>query len=466
MELAIVDIETTGGSPVYHRVVEIGIVLWKDGEVVERYQTLINPEQWISPQLTQIHGITNEMVESAPTFSEVAEAILERLENRIFVAHNVNFDYGFIKAEMNRAGYLFDRKRICSVRLSRKLVPGLKSYSLKSLCQHFGVINQKAHRALEDAEATAGIVGELMLLPEAPAVVTYFLKQTSKETSLPPNLEKEKFLGLPTSMGVYLFHDQHGKVLYVGKAKHLRDRVGQHFGSHTHTKARSEFLNSIFDVSYEVCGHELMALLLENELIKKHYPRFNRANKDFRLNHGIFAYEDQHGYLRLRIGDAGKWSNPVAVYRSIHEASSLLLQTTMQLGLCLIRNGLVDPTPTGCAYETVDGRRCLICEGATTTEEYNNQVLKAQKTLSEGQTLLLKTTGRDASESGAVWVDKGKIKGYGYVPSDAETTDLDSIKPYLKSYYDTQDAQSILKMYLPKARKMGMIENEIGVFAL
>ena len=252
----------------------------------------------------------------------------------------------------------------------------------------------------------------------------------------------------------------------MGKANHIKDRVGQHFGSHTHTKARNEFLNSIFDVSFEVCGHELMALLLENELIKKHYPRFNRSNKDFKLNHGIFAYEDQQGFVRLRIGDAGKWSNPIAVFRGNLEATQVLLQTSMKFGLCLRVNGMLEKDVKYCAYETETGQQCLICAGNVEPSIYNQKVEEAQNQMSNGQSILLKTSGRDDSETGAIWIHRGKIKGYGYVPSDTAIETMEMLKPYLKSYYDTQDAQSILKMYLPKARKLGMLENEIGVFGI
>ena len=333
MEFAIVDLETTGGSPLYDRVVEIGIVLFENGQETRRFQSLVNPGVYISPKVSLIHGITNEMVENSPDFKSISSEILSLTENRIFVAHNVSFDYNFLKEEFKRIGLDFDRRKICTVRLSKKLNPELRSHSLKNLCLHYGIRNEKAHRALEDAVATTKILGELVSRQESAAVIKQLLSGRSGINHLPPNLPYGSIERLPEDPGVYLFHDANGKVLYVGKANNLRDRVRQHFSGQTHTKVKRSFLESIYDLSFEVSGHELMALLLENELINKHYPRYNETNKEFKLNHGIYEFPDQNGVLRLVIGQTGKWSNPVIVYRNKEDALENLRKISMKFGL-------------------------------------------------------------------------------------------------------------------------------------
>lgn len=466
MRFAIVDIETTGGSPLNHRILEIGIVLIEDGQIISKYQSLINPGMHIPYNVILIHGITNEMVDAAPTFAEIASDIEEMTREAVFVAHSVAFDFGFIKAEFTRIGKSYDRKRLCTVRLSKRLLPGLKSHSLASLCQFYKIQNKRAHRALEDAEATAGIFLEVGQIAGYELVLKEFLNRKSKEMSLPPHIKKESFTRLPGTIGVYIFHDMKGKVIYVGKANHIKDRVGQHFSGNTHTKTKQAFLNNIYEVEYQETGHELMALLIENELIKKHYPRFNSTNKDFNLNFGIYQYPDQKGFIRLVIGETGKWSQPVSVFRTKAEATLSLLKTSMKNGLCLAFNQLLPEKNTGCKYETEDGQMCMVCSQKITPQTYNSAIEGVILNWQEGKSYILQMAGRQKEEMALVWVKSGKISGYGFMPTDQEVVEMNDLKPFLKSYYDTQDAQSILKPFLTKAIKKGSFDNGIAVLEL
>lgn len=151
---AIIDVETTGGVARYERITEIAIVLHDGERVIDTFSTLLNPEKSIPWQITQITGITDEMVVNAPKFFEVAKQIVQLTEGKIFVAHNVNFDYSFVREEFARLGYEFQRRQLCTVRLSRKVFPGLASYSLSNLKKHFHIHAEKSHRALDDTLAT------------------------------------------------------------------------------------------------------------------------------------------------------------------------------------------------------------------------------------------------------------------------------------------------------------------------
>jgi DNA polymerase-3 subunit epsilon len=159
-EWVVVDVETTGGAPERgHRVTEIAAVRVSGGEIVERYSTLVNPERRIPRMITDLTGITDGMVQSAPRFHEVAPRVVGALEGRVFVAHNAAFDWRFVSHELERSlGRTLDGRRLCTVRLARRLLPQLPSRSLDGLAEYFGLEIASRHRALDDAEATARVL--------------------------------------------------------------------------------------------------------------------------------------------------------------------------------------------------------------------------------------------------------------------------------------------------------------------
>ena len=221
---AIIDIETTGLSPAIEKITEIAIYLHDGEKITDSYSTLINPERRISPYITQLTGITNEMVEDAPKFWEIAKDIITLTENRTFVAHNASFDYNFIRSEFKSLGYNFSRDRLCTVKLSRKIIPGFKSYSLGNLCNSLHIIVNDRHRAMGDAFATVKLF-ELLLTKD---------KSLGKKTNTKfYNIEASKIASLPEEAGVYYFYNQQGDIIYIGKSKDIRARVFSHFNNET-----------------------------------------------------------------------------------------------------------------------------------------------------------------------------------------------------------------------------------------
>jgi DNA polymerase III subunit epsilon len=450
---AIVDIETTGGSATYHKITEICVLLHDGKEVVQRFHSLINPEQPIPYNITMLTGITNEMVADAPRFFEVAKEIYQITDKAIFVAHNVNFDFSFLKKEFEELGGEFKRQKLCTVRLSRKLLPGLRSYSLGNLCESIGIAIEDRHRAHGDAEATAQLFSMLLDLDKDQAFIKHSLKKNSKETTLPPNISKELYDALPEKTGVYYFHDAAGKVIYVGKATNIKDRVCAHFAGNTHTKSRSLFLNTIFDVSYEETGSELIALLLENEAIKKHYPRYNRTNKTFVLNVGYYIYEDQNGYYRLAINRTGKRDKPVLTFKNQTEAVTHALSKIKKHGLCLRLCNII-PSAQQCTYDHIEqtGHYCSVCHDQQDPEEYNRLFTEAFLNTRHERSFVVQTNGRSREEKGFVWVEKGRYLGFGYIPESDTIGHIDEMRDYLRSCYDTQDSQTIIDSHLKKAK--------------
>jgi DNA polymerase-3 subunit epsilon len=163
---AIIDIETCGGKFEHRKgaIIDICVLIHDGLQVVDKFSTLVNPQCYISPFYTKLSGITNEMVTDAPTFAEISKKIIEITEGRIFVAHNVGFDYGFVSAEFASLGYSYTREKLCTVQLSRKLIPGKNSYSLGNLCTSLGIEIKDRHRAEGDAVATARLFDLLLRL--------------------------------------------------------------------------------------------------------------------------------------------------------------------------------------------------------------------------------------------------------------------------------------------------------------
>ncbi|MEL6943283.1 MAG: exonuclease domain-containing protein, partial [Bacteroidota bacterium] len=215
---AIIDIETTGGKASRHRITEIAIVLHDGTQILDTWQSLINPECYIPQGITELTGITQEMVQDAPKFYEVAKKVVEMTEKAIFVAHNVRFDYGFIREEFRRLGYAYSRRQLCTVRLSRKAFPGLRSYSLGKLIKHFDIEVDARHRAMADTMATVELFEKILRKEEGEDQVKDLVNLGIKEALLPQNINIDFLHQLPEACGVYYMHDKGGNLVYVGKS--------------------------------------------------------------------------------------------------------------------------------------------------------------------------------------------------------------------------------------------------------
>jgi len=220
MLYTIIDVETTGRT---NQITEISIFKYDGSQIVDEFTSLVNPKTLIPDYITALTGIDNGMVANAPTFSEIAQDILDITKNTIFVAHNVNFDYNVIRNEFKDVDIDFRRKKLCTVRLSRKLLPGYRSYSLGKLCKDLNINITDRHRARGDAEATVVLFEMLLNQENSEHVFSDFLKKSSKEATLPSHLPTAVFNAIPNTSGVYYFKDKKGKIIYIGKAKDLKN---------------------------------------------------------------------------------------------------------------------------------------------------------------------------------------------------------------------------------------------------
>lgn len=422
---AIVDIETTGGYAAANDITEIAIVLHDGVGVTEVFESLIRPSISIPYFIQSLTGINHSMVEDAPRFSELAGIIYEKLKGRIFIAHNVNFDYSFIKHHLSVNGFELATQKVCTVRLARKVFPNLASYSLGNLCRHFNIEIQNRHRAGGDATAAAKLFDHI-IRNNGQEHIVQFLKRNSREQSLPPNLPKQQIEQLPYTPGVYYFHDSKGRVIYVGKARNIRYRVCSHFTHNGAGRQRQEFLRNIYSISYQSCGTELMAFILENIEIRKYWPQYNLSQKTFTPVFGLYMYEDQNGYNRLAIEK--KKSNLKAYYTF----------NTLVEGMQVLNK--------------LNARFALTVHGDDTATTYNNRVYEAVDHLENTlPTFAVMDDRTDVADGKTCFlIEKGRFYGMGYLPADAAVYSYDELKTYLQTYPENDYIRGLVYQFAQK----------------
>jgi DNA polymerase-3 subunit epsilon len=428
---AIVDIETTGGYSAANGITEISIHVFDGKKVVDKFETLINPGQPIPPYIQAMTGISDDMVADAPAFSDIAEKIYSILHDKIFIAHNVNFDYSFINGHLKASGFELNSKKLCTVRLSRKILPGFPSYSLGKLCQSLGIKINSHHRAGGDTEATVKIF-QLLLANDKEQRIQKSLLRNSKESTLPPNVPKEHFDQLPYKPGVYYFHNEKGKVVYVGKANNIRYRVNSHFSNNSESRQKQNFLRHVHAISFQSCGTELMACILESTEIKKRWPAFNSSQKRWEDVYGIFLYEDQNEYLRLAIDKNRKRLNPVYTFHYLVDGHAIIRKLIQDFNLC----------PKLCFLQKDNGecegikeKYCFgACEQKEPVAEYNERVKKACASLRSQPSFAIIDKGINNEDQSCILVLNGEFYGMGYIPADAQIINIEILKEYLTIY--------------------------------
>lgn len=442
-EYAIVDIETTGGNASGSRITEIAIVIHDGKKVIDRWETLVNPQREIPLAIFALTGITDELVRDAPIFDDIAEKVLELLTDRIFVAHNVNFDYSFIRHQLAEAGFKWTPRKLCTVRAARKIKPGLPSYSLGNLCHSLGIVLENRHRAGGDADATTILFSQLLEC-DSEGEIAKMIKKTAQDQRLPPNLPPAHFEQLPEKPGVYYFYNQAAKVVYVGKAINLKKRVASHFSGNSIKPQRQNFLRDIYSISFEVCATEFMALLLECAEIKKLWPTYNRALKRFDPKYGLYEYEARNGYRYLAIGKLGKGQACIESFNSLYDGINLMRSLIEQFGI----------DQRFCNYGTTQDDAVFQKNDLSTLPDvipHNIQIENALDFLvSNRPTFAIMDKGRNADERSCIWVENGHFYGMGYITSEVTVTEPSELKDYVTPYHSNQYIMQLIYAYAQK----------------
>ncbi|QNR24134.1 exonuclease domain-containing protein [Croceimicrobium hydrocarbonivorans] len=423
---AVVDIETTGSYARGNGITEIAIYITDGLEIKDTYSTLLNPGQSIPFAIQQLTGIDDSMVADAPTFAEKAEEIREFLADHVFVAHNVSFDLGFVQAAFKEVGVNYNPRRLCTVRYSRRIIPGLRSYSLSSLCKHFNYNNQSAHRAWADTEVTTKILHQLLAADTA-GIWQNMIKLNQGELNLPANLPADEFHNLPMAAGVYYFYNEKGEILYIGKASRLKSRVASHFTADKSSARSAAFKRDIAHIHYRLCGNILVAGLLEDHEIRRYWPPHNRAQKSPKLRFGVFAYRNQNADWCLGINRIGGQQAFIAKFHSLEKARTWLAEIVEERNL--------------------DPNRCGFPKGSgDTADDHNAKVEALMAEMQSVQSAMLWIgAGRTEEEQSFVYMDSQGFQGIGFVPREQSIERAEHIEPYLERLNKSASTEGILK---------------------
>jgi DNA polymerase-3 subunit epsilon len=445
---AILDIESTGGKYNEEGITEIAIYKHDGHQIVDQFISLINPEREIQAFVVGLTGINNEMLRSAPKFYEVAKRIVEITQDCVLVAHNAKFDYRILQTEFSRLGFDYQRKSICTVELSKQLLPHVKSYSLGKLVKELGIPMTSRHRASGDALATVQLFEMLLTKDVNKNIVQQSIRTNPikhKDTKLIRLLED-----IPNLTGVYYFYDEEGKIIYIGKSRNIKKRVNQHF---TNDNPKSKKIQQkVARVSYELTGNELIALLKENNEIKSVKPTFNTALKKHIFSHGLYVKTNKEGYLCFSIGTSGRKDEPLTTFTSAQQAKQRLHFYIEEYSLCASLCGL-HKTKGACFNYTIKKCHgaCLQKESVASYNERANQLI--ERYTFERKNLVITDRGRKNGEKSFVLIKNGTFVGYGFVNLGYQLTSLTMAEKILTPMEEDRDARHILHAYLKKNLK-------------
>ena len=456
-KLAFVDIETTGCSLNYDRVIEIGIVRVENGKEVKRFSTLINPQKYIPEEITRLTGIVSGDVENSPTFREVKDEILELIEGCYFVAHNVRFDYAFLKQEFKRLGISFSPKHFCTVKLSQNLYPQYRHHNLDSVIERFGFQCQKRHRALDDA-AVLWDFYQMALKNFSEGYLQTILNKLLKKPSVPIKISEETLDALPETPGVYIFYGSNGMPLYIGKSVNIKHRVKSHFSNDHMASTEMKISQQIEHIETITTKGELGALLKESLLIKKMQPLYNRRLRNapkmiVLLEKGEMSEFKKVEFCGSEALDPENLSLVLGVHRSKANAKKQLEKMADEYGLCKKLLGLenLDKACFGYRLGKCDGA----CMGQGSALKYNLRFMQAfdlyklKRWPYEGPIIIREDESVSTKQGGFLidkWCFLGEIKG---------DTDLQEVQFLKDDITFDLDTYKIISSFLrsPKNKK-------------
>ena len=450
---AILDIETTGGQFNEEGITEIAIYKFDGHEVVDQFISLVNPEIPIQPFVVKLTGINNAMLSSAPKFFEVAKRIIEMTNDCVIVAHNASFDYRILRTEFRRLGYDFEARTLCTVELSKKLLPEQPSHSLGKLVRALGIPMADRHRASGDALATVKLFKILLEKDLEKEIVKDFIKLEIEKGIAPKLLDI--VASLPAKTGVYYIHNEKGNLVYIGKSRNIKKRINQHFTG-TSTKCK-KIQAEVFTVTYDETGSELIALLKESEEIKINKPIYNRAQRKSIFQLALYAEKDKNGYLNLKLQKADGRKKEITSFISLQEGKNALFRITSHYNLCQKLTGLY-VSKTNCFQYNIkecDGA----CVGEISPEEYNARVQGfIDKNSFENQNMVLVDRGRTINERSAVLIENGIYKGYAFYDLNYQINNIEILKNIIIPMQNNRDTRNIIQSHVRKSKTLKIVK--------
>ena len=429
MLYAVVDIETTGSYAAGNGITEIAIVIHDGTKVLDFYESLVNPHVPIPYFIQRLTGIDNGMVANAPSFSEIAAHVHGMLQDKVFVAHNVNFDYTFVKHHLAEHGLELNTKKLCTVRLARKVLPGLNGYSLGKLTQRLGITHTNHHRAGGDALATADLLS-IIIEKDTAGVIRGMLKGRSSEQYIPPHLPVDDIAQLPATAGVYYFYNSSGKAIYIGKAKNIRKRVKSHFSNNKPSRRRQDFLRETYRITYRECATELMAHILESTEIRRLWPVHNRSQRGYLPRFGLFTFDDMQGYRRFAIEKLRRTVKPIYTFNTLVEGHNRLRELATEFDLC----------PRLCHVSSA-----CECSAHEAIDDYNTRVDDAVSWIQKHlPTFAVIDKGLDDNEQSCILVKEGNLYGMGYFNDQKQIATVASIVDTVEPLQDNDYIRNLV----------------------
>jgi len=367
-----VDIETTGGSYRNSRVLEVAAIRYENGEVTAEFSSLINPETYIPSSISALTGIHEGDIVDAPVFAGIAEQFAEVMNGAVFVAHNVRFDYSFLKNEFALVGMDFTPKLLCTVRLSRYLYKQEQGHSLAKLIARYDIPFLNRHRALDDARAIM-YFSQMAFEQNGVELFNAAIKHQLKSQSLPPNLDMAEIESIGNIPGVYIFKDETHQPIYVGKSITLKKRIMSHFQNVSSKEVRIS--QNVHHIETIPTGNELAALILESKLVKELKPIFNRRLRRVTSYAMLIkAMEGDYATISIKQGNVEAETDLDTIYGmypSRMKAKNSLLETTRVFQLCPKLMGL--EKATGACFSYSLGKCKGACIGEESPELYNRR---------------------------------------------------------------------------------------------
>lgn len=442
MIYSIIDLETTGGKK--NKITEIAIFNTNGHEIIEEYHSLVNPGLKIPSHITRITGISNETVQDAPYFYEIAKNVLTITKDTIFVAHNVNFDYNVLKNEYRELGYQYNRKKLCTVKLSRANFPGLKSYSLGKLCNALNIPIFQRHRAVGDAKATYLLFKKIYQKKNTGIFENNIVH---KQISISQHINESYLENFPQKTGVYYFWNSKNEIIYIGKSINIKKRIKSHFSDPANKEIK--LCENTAKITYELTGNDLIAQLKESAEIKKYYPLYNRRQKRLGETYGINYFTNANGIIEFKIDYIKNMTNPMISFSSKKNAKDFMISMAKKNHLCLKFCGL-EKGKEACFYYQIKQCKGVCCQKET-KETYNKRALKLvvkfQAKFSNDSLFL---DGRNNDEKGFILFKNGVYLGYGFVPNTSKVHNYKALHKNLIEQKDNNEIRRIISSYLNK----------------
>lgn len=393
------------------------------------------------------------MLRSAPKFYEVAKRIIEITEDCTIVAHNASFDYRILRTEFRRLGFHFQRPTLCTVELSKKLIPGQPSYSLGKLVRGLGIPVADRHRANGDAMATVKLFKILLSKDAEKTIVKTFIKTELKSGISPKLLDIVE--SLPSKTGIYYIHNEKGDLIYIGKSKNIKKRVNQHF---TGTSRKSKKIqHEVYTVTYEETGSELIALLKESDEIKINKPIYNRSQRKTIFPWALYVEKDTKGYLSLQVLKADGRKKEITSFATVQEGKNALFKITEKYQLCQKINGLYDTKKNCFQY---DIKQCFgACIEKESPDEYNKRVQDfIENHQFNHQSMVIIDRGRNINERSAVLLENGIYKGYCFYDLNYQINNIEILKNIIIPMQNNRDTRNIIQNYINKRRVLKIVK--------